>query len=122
MKVKTRIKLSTGQLFLLNGIVLLLIGCAGFIANDFVFHTGLTPILSGIVFVVLSFLLNWNRHLISKTGMILALILTLAFIWPLLRNLGQKDYWGILRIACEMTACLVTSLWVYKNLQTDEPF
>lgn len=109
-------KLSIAHVFLLNGFVLSLIGCAGFIANNFAIHTGVTPILSGLLFIAFSFLLKRNARVVSLTGMTLAFLLAIAFLWPFLRNLQQEDVWGMLRIGIEMVFCLLTGICVYKNL------
>ncbi|MBK9107048.1 MAG: hypothetical protein IPM92_01360 [Saprospiraceae bacterium] len=102
------------DLLIWNGITLVGIGLIGFIANNFVLHTGLTPIISGILFIVLAGLWNQRRDLIQKIGMTLAFILSIAFIWPFMRNLEQMDYWGMLRSGIEIFTCLTTGIGVYK--------
>lgn len=107
-------RLRIKDLLIWNGIILVGIGLSGYIANNFVLHTGLTPIISGILFLVLAGLWNQHRDLIQKIGMSLAFLLSIAFIWPFLRNLEQMDYWGMFRCGIEIFTCFFTGFGIYK--------
>ncbi|MBK8954760.1 MAG: hypothetical protein IPM34_04285 [Saprospiraceae bacterium] len=110
-------RLANQHIFFANGIVLLVVGIAGFIANNYVMHTGLTPVISGFTFILLSILLKNGLNYFTKPAMIFAILLAIAFFWPLLRNIEQSDIWGMTRIGIEISSCLITGYFVYKNIR-----
>ncbi|MCC6754273.1 MAG: hypothetical protein IT266_09870 [Saprospiraceae bacterium] len=96
----------TPQLALAVGCTLFLFGFWGYAANDFVLHTGLTPMLSGLIFALAARYLGKHPRKNERYLIAFAMLLAIALVWPLLRNVEQADPWGIFRTSSEIAACL----------------
>lgn len=104
------------QINLFNSCVLLFIGMAGFYANNFNFHTAIIPIGCGLLFLILNTWLKRNNITGFYVVLILSSVLCIAFIWPLIRNIEQKDHMGIMRISLEMLSCFLATLVYVKYI------
>lgn len=99
-----------GKLCLINGSLLWVVGFWGFAANQFAMHTGMTPIIAGLVFIVLGWRMLVNPTRLVIVSSILNVLLGIAFVWPFLRNFEQNDPWGMFRTGTEIISCLVTGI------------
>lgn len=102
---------------LISGLGLLLIGIWGFVANDFSLHTGMTPILSGIIFTLISFRLKHRNKNLIRFCQLFAAILAVLLIVPFKRNAEQMDYAGMLRTFIEIMLCCWAVYIYYKDLK-----
>lgn len=102
---------------LISGIGLLLIGIWGFIANDYSIHTGLTPILSGIILMSISFPLKRGNNNLIRFCQIFSALLAILLIVPFKRNAEQMDYEGMLRTFMEIILCCWAIYIYFKDLR-----
>ena len=105
----------TPRLALGTACILFLVGFWGYAANDFVLHTGLTPMISGLIFAIASFYIWKHPGKIERYLITFALVLAVAFVWPLMRNVEQVDPWGIFRTATEMVACVAFAILALRQ-------
>lgn len=104
------------QAAFINSIVLILVGFWGYVANHYMMHTIIVPLIAGIVFMILSKFLRKESKGLILFIMGLTLILFVAFMVPFQRNAEQGDYMGMLRLAIEMTVCALAFIVYLRRL------
>ena len=100
---------------LINSLVLLIIGLWGFGASGWGSTTALIAPSFGVLFLILMPFFNKGNKTVIYAVMVLTLILMIALLRPLTREMGQNDYQGVLRVATMMFSCITTTVVYYRN-------
>ncbi|MGB0863003.1 MAG: hypothetical protein ACPG19_01190 [Saprospiraceae bacterium] len=100
---------------LVNSTILIILGFWGFAASGWNSTTALIAPCLGVLCLVLTPLFKKQ----NKTSIYIiigsTLMLLIALLRPLTRELGQGDYEGVLRVAVMMFSCMVASAIYFRN-------
>lgn len=102
---------------ILQALIFLSVGFWGYAANNFAAHTAMVPLGAGILFLALSQRLKNPDRIMLLVVMLISLALFIALMIPFRRNAGQSDFWGMFRIAIEMTACALAFIVYLRRLK-----
>lgn len=105
---------------LVNSIILLTVGSWGYAASGYQYITALIAPVFGLLFLGLHHGLVRERRYAVYPIIGLTLLLLIALVRPLTRELGQQDYAGVARVALMMFSCMVASVRYFQHFVYDE--
>lgn len=105
---------------LANSIILLAFGSWGYAASGYQYVTALIAPGFGLLFLVLHYGLVRQHRYAVYTIIGLTLLLLIALVRPLTRELSQNDYAGVARVAVMMFSCMVATVRYFQHFVYDE--
>lgn len=105
---------------LVNSAILVVLGGWGFAASGYQYVTALIAPVFGLVFLGLHAGLVRERRYAVYPIIGLTLLLLIALVRPLTRELSQGDYAGVARVAVMMFSCMVATVRYFQHFVYDE--
>lgn len=100
---------------LINSTILIILGFWGFAASGWDSTTALIAPSLGLLCLILTPFFKKENKIAVYIVMGSTLMLLIALLRPLTRELGQNDYEGVIRVAVMMFGCMVASVTYFRK-------